>query len=233
VKRSLLSQKLTPEVLSRPNGFTLIEVLLAIALFAIIIVSLFSSYTGSLKVMKIAEPQADLYRKARVALARISDDLQSAYYIPGEDDTAGGEGTIHFVGTDEMIDVRDADTLRFTSRGHVSFGGEKAAVGLTNISYYLEEADDGLILYRADVPLYGPQPDKKTAGLVLCDGLAGINFSYFDEAGDRYDEWDLADGARGGKLPSRAAIQIRLNGESKDAPVLTFSTAVVIPIYRR
>lgn len=216
----------------RPNGFTLIEVLLAIAIFAVIIASLFSSYTGSLRIMKAAEPQADLYRKARVTLNRISDDLESAYYLAGKENRQEPDNLLRFEGTNEMVDLMDADTLSFISRAHISFDDDRVVVGVTVVSYYVAEADAGLVLFRSDTPAYSAQPDENTGGLVLCDGLAGINFTYFDAAGEPYDSWSISDEARDGKIPSRVAIQIWLKGESQQAPV-TFSTAVALPINDR
>lgn len=209
----------------RQEGFTLLEVLVAIAIFAVIIVTLFSSYTGSLRLMKAAEPQADLYRQARVTLSRIADDLESAYYINGEDDL--------FAGVNEVVDLRDADFLTFKSRAHISFTIESSPVGVTVISYYVEEADDGLILFRSDTPVYAKQPDEKSQGIILCDRMAGINFQYFDAEGDSYDEWSLTDEARDGKLPSRVSIQLLLNGIDQKSPILTFTTSVVLVEHRK
>jgi general secretion pathway protein J len=214
----------------KSRGFTLIEVLLAISMFAVIVVSLFSSYTGSLRIMKITEPQADLYRKARVTMSRITDDLESAYYVAGQESSEDDDAPPQFLGINEMIDSRDADTLRFISKAHISFDGDESLVGKAVLSYYVKEGDDGLILFRADTPYYAEQPEENSGGLILCDGLEGINFTYFDSEGEEYEEWDLSDEMRGGKLPSMVAVQIWMAGESEGAPLLTFSTAVALPI---
>lgn len=213
------------------RGFTLIEVLLAISMFVVIVVALFSSYTGSLRIMKITEPQADLYRKARVTMNRIADDLESAYSSAKQEEDEQDDAPARFLGVSEMIDTRDADTLQFISRAHVAFGDQRAeAVGKTVISYYLEEAEDGLVLLRADTPYYAEQPEERTGGLILCDGLRGVNFLYFDDKGDEHDEWDIADEMREGKFPSMVRVQIWMSGESEEAPLLTFATAVTIPV---
>ncbi len=230
MKGFMLAIKMNKWAAAEQHGFTLIEVLLAISMFAIIVVSLFSSYTGSLRIMKITEPQADLYRKARITMNRIADDLESAYYVAGQVSSGEDDALPRFLGSNEMSGVRDADTLRFVSRAHISFDGDDSRVGKTVLSYYVEEGDDGLVLFRADTPFYAEQPEENSGGLILCDGLEGINFTYFDSEGNDYDEWDLADEMRGGKLPSMVAVQIWMAGESEDAPLLTFSTAVALPI---
>ena len=61
------------------KGFTLVEILIAIIIFATIISILYSSYTGTLRNIKETQYQADIYHMARVAIERMVEDLESVY----------------------------------------------------------------------------------------------------------------------------------------------------------
>ena len=50
------------------RGFTLLEVLIALFIFAIVISTIFASYTGTFRIINETEYQADNYGMARIAL---------------------------------------------------------------------------------------------------------------------------------------------------------------------
>ena len=59
-------------------GFTLLEVLVALAILVVIISLIYPAYTGTYRNIEAAETQAEIYQMARIALIRIIEDLESA-----------------------------------------------------------------------------------------------------------------------------------------------------------
>ena len=105
-------------------GFTLLEILIAVFILAIVLLTIFTSYTGTFRIIDEAESQADTYGMARIALERMLEDLESIYF-PKTSKTLESEGATiqptRFVGEDKEIKERSADSLRFLSRAHIVF----------------------------------------------------------------------------------------------------------------
>jgi general secretion pathway protein J len=63
---------------ARRAGFTILEVMLAIGIFSMIMVSIYSVWTGILRASKAARTAADQAQRARVAMRTIQDALLTA-----------------------------------------------------------------------------------------------------------------------------------------------------------
>jgi prepilin-type N-terminal cleavage/methylation domain-containing protein len=153
----------------RNGGFTLIEILLAVAILCLITLVVGSSVGLGLRAWDKGEAEVDRSQRARVLVDRLSQQLKSAYPYQAE---ADGKKSIAFVG-------RPA-SLWFVT---VSPRGFKWA------SYYVK---DGLLLYRE-----GVMPDKIAAekvsgeGEVLDPKASGVQFVYFSTGEGRWmDSWD-------------------------------------------
>jgi len=215
------------------KGFTLLEILVAIALFAAITAMLYPAYIGTFRNMDIAESYGTIYRMARIAVQRISEDLQCAS-IPDTDDDSDPEQSQVFSGKDSAINGNDTDELEFISEKHISFNSNVAA-GRGLIKYYVKEYEDqeGFILYRSDKPELGKKTEGETVGLILCEGINSINISYQDENGDTYDYWDSSSEPFKRKLPSMVSVELEfMNKSDPDSPI-KFVTSVSIPMARR
>jgi len=233
------------------KGFTLLEILIAIALFAALVAMLYPAYIGTFKNIDVTESYGTIYRMARVALERICEDLAGA--CP-PDTTEGSDSdevqSKVFLGKDSEIDGRGADELGFISEKHISFksqakinDSEDTSETLTEIQisgrgfikYYIEEieGEDGFVLYRSDNPELADQSEGKTEKYILCEGLHGINFSFQDENGDTYEEWDSSIGRFMGKLPALVSVELEfINPADPESPV-KFITAVSLPLSKR
>jgi general secretion pathway protein J len=217
----------------RPPGFTLIEILLAIFIFSIIISALYGSYIATFRVIDTVEKQATAYRQARIAMARITEDLESSYY---SEEVTDGEP---FVGSEAEVQGMRADTLRFISKAHLVFNDEDLEAGKARIFYDVREDDNGggLALYRHDLPDFTAGPVEGSEGLLLCDNLVEVRFSYFDSAGNEQSRWDAADTdflaktARE-RIPRMVAITLRFENTSEPQAPYTFMTSVILPISR-
>jgi prepilin-type N-terminal cleavage/methylation domain-containing protein len=232
------------------KGFTLLEILIAIALFAALVAILYPAYIGTFRNIDITESHGTIYRMARIALERISEDLASAC-PPGTTRRSDDEDWMTgFLGKDSEIEGRCADELGFVSEKHISFGtrpkindSEDMSETITEIRvsgrgylrYYIDEIEgkDGFVLYRSDNPELADQSEDKTERYILCEGLYGINFSFQDENGDTYDEWDSSVGSFLGRLPAHVSIELEfINPADPDSPV-KFITSVSLPLSKR
>ena len=217
------------------QGFTLMEVMLATIILAMVVSMVTMSLSGSLKVVEATRDQGDMYYRAQVALQRISEDLESAVLT---DD-------VEFVGADttETPDQREV-IVRFASMAHLVFDPEGDQDGMGHITYALVPDPDNqeeFILLRSDLLVTPQEKDVKEevpGGFLLSDRLRSVTFSYFDSSGEEHDLWDTrpdpqAD-ADENKLKRRlpAAVSCRLEFwlDHEEEATLTFQTSVKVPV---
>jgi general secretion pathway protein J len=209
------------------------EVLLAIFIFSIIITSIFASYNATFHTINISESQAAVYGKARIAMTRIVEDIQSSYYSEEVTDRET------FVGEEGNIEGMRADRLHFISSSHLIFNDEEKEEGKAVIIYEVREGEPGkgLLLYRHDMPARTADFEEGKGGLILCDDLELVQFTYYDAEGNEQSSWDAGspdfDGRQAReRIPRMVTVVLRfLNENNPDAPYL-FKTSTIVPISR-
>ena len=221
----------------RISGFTLLEILIAMFILGIVLSTIFTIFTGTIKNISHVESQADIYQMARVAIQRIQEDLECSLILK-EDETLEDEedrsNSGIFSGINETINDKNADTLSFLSSRHLSMDAEDKDPGLARITFYVKENDDeeGLDLYRTDVSEREQSPEDKTGGLILCEGLYSVNFMYYNSNGDEYESWDSSNEEFKDKLPAMVSIQLNFLDESNPEEPLKFGTSIALPMAR-
>ena len=207
------------------TGFTLVELLLAIFIFALVISAVYGAYHATFRVVNNTEATLAVAGKARLALERIQEDLFSL--VPG---TSG-----FFSGKHNEISGMDCDGLSFYSSLHIGFRRNRQRGGNVLIEYIVEEDDEtGLLnLYRKDhLLLPGRKGEDGSEKYLLCDGLKGVRFFYFDKHGTQHDEWHSdSEGSAAeetGKFPLMVSIVLRFGRSVDSEDVDVFTTAVAL-----
>lgn len=213
-------------------GFTLLEITVAMAIFAIIVSLIFPAYTGTYRNIDIAETQADIYEMARTTLIRIIEDLESAYIPRESGNPQEDENTGSFTGQNEFIEGRRADRIRFFSKSHIDVTETIIEGGDAKIAYYpLLKEDQGISLYRSDTPGTVEWPEENTQGWIICEGLYSISLTYTDKEGDTQDDWDdSSSGSPDARLPSIVNIRLEFIDKENPEKPITFNTAVALPL---
>lgn len=216
--------------LQKSCGFTLLEVLVATFIFAIVLSAVYGAYIILVNAVNVTELQADINNKARTALERIVTDLKGVYL---------GEGG-SLQGTRLEIGGNRADTLDVTSTAHLVLSKKDLPAGFSMIRYVVQlDADAKLLqLYRVDLPYrpgYSEQAVSSEKGYLLCDGLRAVQFTYFDQAGNEVDDWhtdeDTGQTAEKEKnSPAMIEILLRFADEGKEDHI--FKTAVSLPVIK-
>lgn len=219
------------------SGFTLLEVLIAMFIFAIVLTTLYTAYTGTFRNIEETESQADLYQMARIVLERMTEDLESVYIAPQNKDTEEEEEVLdpptRFVGTMTEMEGRRLDTLRFASKAHIFFDQQEPYTGTAEIIYYVRENSEeegGFTLFRSDKANFGQSEEEATGGWILCDRLHAITFTYYDEEGGAYEGWDSTDEMFKDKLPSGVSILLELVNRTNPESPIKFMTGVTLPM---
>jgi len=221
------------------GGFTLAEILIAIFIFAVVLSLIYTSYTGTFRVVDETESQAEIYRMARIAMERMVEDLESTYVPKRERNTTPEENPVQlfqFVGKDQEIKGRHAGTLRFISRAYLNLSGDDEDTGKSEIAYYVKENDQGedFVLYRSDRPMFeeGFLVKENFDGLVLCEGLVSVNFTYYEEKGEPLENWDSTSEEHKDTIPRIVSVLLEFVNPLNSETPLHFMTSVSLPIER-
>jgi len=216
------------------RGFTLLEIMIAIFIFAIVVTTIFTSYNSLLSGNETSDQGIASYEMAKNCLDRMMVDLESIHLTlpPGYSPPVLGEPPELYRIVGEILDIQGVSfpRLRFTSLAHLSFG-EKTEKGIAEIVYYVQASGDGTyVLKRADnLYPYGTF-EEKAGDPVLCTDVKSLTFKYYDQDGTAYDLWDSDDEDFGYSTPKAIDINLEL---AESSGSLRFNTMVSLPIYRK
>lgn len=213
------------------RGFTLLEILIAILIFAVVILTLFSSFKAFIISSEGVKKNVLQKEKINNVYKRISLDLESIFVLqpprykkPGFDAEPDLYG---FVGNEETIGQNIASSMVFTSLAHAKFGGDKRS-GIARIAYYIrEDENDGLELCRADTLPPFTQEIKSGADPILCRNIQDFKAIYYDYNGDEYRYWDSESQEFHYTFPSK--IDLKITFGTKEQQQIYLMSFDIIP----
>jgi general secretion pathway protein J len=207
------------------RGFTLVEILIAIFILGIVMSTVYASYTGTFRIIRETQGDAEIYGMARNALDRMVRDLQSA---------ARWRGAFTFLTNSVTLGKRDFLRLTFRSAAHVTFSEREVPGGISVIEYRVEEGTEkeGYVLIRGDNLYRDPgKAEPIPGGYILCDRVDALTYLFYDEAGKEYQSWDSGSQTEAQRNRAPTGVLIRLsivNAADKERPY-RFTTRVRIP----
>jgi len=194
------------------RGLTLVEIVVAIAILALIGTIAFSSLTTTMGVREAMEEAGGSKRAARTTMSTIVRELRLAYMTKN---TAAIQSyrTI-FVGRDDD----DTDQLWFATLAHQRRYRDSRECDQGEVTLFTEPDPDKselLVLYHREGPRIDHEPDKDGAIMPLARGVTRFDLSYLDpKTGEWKDEWDTTKAEQANTLPR--AVQIVLGLASPD-----------------
>jgi len=206
------------------HGFTLVEIMLALALMALLTSILWGTLAQTAKVKKRIEQAQDRTHTVRVALMRMSREIEMAYVA--FEATGTQERRTMFSGTSH----NDFDELRFSWFGHLRFRADQAEGDTALVTYFSQpDPDDSMLtnLMRRETRRLEAKDPKLIPGetYILCPAISRLKFAYYDyKQKDWREEWDTttADGMT--YLPTQVRIALTVLDE-RGVPITFTSIA--------
>jgi general secretion pathway protein J len=210
---------------SRSSGFTLIEVMLALAIMTFVTALMWGSFSQTARVKKRMEDAQERTHTIRVALMRMTREVEMAFLSEAEKPGVEEKRTM-FVGTSHA----DLDELRFSWFGHQRMRADRPEADTAVVSYFSEpDPEDRMVtnLMRRETRRLETKDPTKISGetYVLCPAVASVKFSYYDYKKKEWkEEWNTmgADGLQ--YLPTQVRISLTVIDERGQAATFT-STA--------
>lgn len=182
------------------GGFTLLELIVSLALMNVIAVALYSSMYAGFKAKRASHTALRPFQSVSPTFEFIRQDLASAVQPNGI--LAGV-----FTGEDNPgIEDRDTDTLSFCTAGYLPADDEVSS-NIIRVEYELDtdsERNEIVLKRLITRNLLSPSetdPDEE----ILCRDIAGMDIAYYDGT-DWQDSWDSSE--QDGQLPGGVKVTL-------------------------
>ncbi len=194
------------------DGFTLIEILLSLAIMSMVLTFAFQAYIAIKDAQQRLAGGMDRDRAAGVLLDRLEREFVGAIIVERE---TGADPLLHpflFVSQDSMHD-EGSDAVRFITQTPTRMPGTQRRGGLLMVTYGLQSQESDIYeLVRKEDPL----PDQMYKDISLQDGqvvaerLAGFKMRFQSANRDWVDRWDSTGISDFDQLPNAVEITVKL-----------------------
>jgi general secretion pathway protein J len=219
----------------RTRGMTLIESLVAMAIVAMMLASVWSSFNMTVRGMQSTEKIQDAYAMRRNAMDRMATEISMAYLSYNRPRGETKQYTF-FEGRREG----EAHSLTFSSFAHLRMRKHANESDQSIIQYVVEEDPEDnsrMHLYRRETKrLTGDLPEQVhrfAPAYILCEDVESLEFRYWDPTRVEWlDEWRTTSlDLQPDRLPTR--VEIKLGFYDEVGELVYFVTQVAIPMQER
>ncbi len=210
----------------RARGFTLIEVMVAVAIVAMVTTMVAASFRQTIRTKNAVEAQAGRYRTVRIALDRISREISQAY-LSQHEDTSQPERRTMFVAKKRS----DVDEVRFSFFGHQRLYQDANEADTAQVQYYggrdPYDSRKTNLLRRETRRLQNLKIEEQNNEVAIaCDDVVRFKLDFYDAREKVWrEDWNTttADG-QPDRLPSK--IRITLTVQDERGQEVPFQTQV-------
>lgn len=203
----------------RARGFTLIEVLIAIALVAAILTSLYGAVFPVLETRERLEADIEKTRQLRRFIDTLTTELHSALFNEANPFT-GLTGT-----RDESLG-RAMSSLAFTTLTYPAISSRRPTGDLKAVRYYaLEDADRTLSLFKDSWNPYGEETAAaaEMVSVEVIEGIEGFEAEFYNG-----ETWAKAWDAEAEKtLPEAVRVSVVVNDAGTQRKFTTIARPVI------
>ena len=219
-----------PTLQNCKKGFTLIEVLISIAILSGVMLLLWQITNQTIRAKTAAEKREALYHTARVSMNKMMLDFSQSFLLDGKGQWGLKQGAeavkTEFRGSDAAVHFASLSHQRLFQGAYES---ESAEIG-----YRLESDPDAPDLYRLlrrESKIVDDRPDDSGVWIPLAEGVKRCSFQYYD--GEKFDwlsTWN-SEGSEKGRLPRAVKIDLILEDPKNSEEDFPFETIVFVEMY--
>lgn len=198
----------------RRAGFTLVEVVVAVSILALIGTVTFITLSNSLKTRDVLEAEDRVNQSARIAMSRIRRDFSLAYLT--KNTAAVNSYRTIFVGQDDNT----ADVAWFAALSHQRRVRDSRESDQTEITYWTvddPDADRALVLLRREAPRIDQEPEKDGSIAPVAYGVRAFDLQYLDhQTAEWKKEWDTTGSETPNRLPRAVRVTLTMIAPDPD-----------------
>lgn len=207
--------------MSKRNSFTLVELLVVMAILGVLVSTLYTSFKGGTNSWKAGDARSQRGQNARAALEIMSRDLKAAFTRASSTvlQFQGNDGSWTDTGVTPSV-IRAADGVYFTAASN--YPNASADYDLEEVGYYLVTAARALYRLEADT-INSDLTDG--AGTELAPHVIGVDLRYNDGT-----SWSSnGNYTKSSTLPKAVEITLSVEDEDQIETPRDYKTIVYIP----
>lgn len=194
---------------TRQRGLTLLELLVALLIFALLSVVAYRGLNGILAARSRVVAEKQHWRDLSMFFRRFEQDMQLAINRP----VRNADGSMD----PALLCQTSADTSRlaFTRTAIAGYGGANS--GLQRLGYLLQDHQVKLLIW----PVVDAAPDTTPQATVLLKDVAALDFSFLDKQGQWQQQWPQGAAASAGPavalqmLPVAVKVTVQMTSGEK------------------
>ena len=169
---------------SAKEGFTLLEVLIAMALSAVIMMALFSMFDSVVNVASgIKDKEGEAYGE-RIFESILFDDFRSIY--------ASSKAEYAFSGKSGFFLGADGDLMSFCTTATLGPVGAQPVFSLQEVEYLLKGGSESKTVYRREKEYSGLTGNWEWVEVPIVKGVSDLRIEYQDTDDSFVTEWNKA-----------------------------------------
>ncbi len=204
------------------EGFTLIEVMIAMAILAVMAVLIYTSMSQTIGSKEDVEKKDELGHSANLALNKMSLDLEMAFLLNGPE-FLGSDGKVKtaFIGKEDRMD--------FATLSHVRYFKDAKETDYAEVGYYIEndkEDSSNKLLMRRESKGIDDKPTEGGKSEAMVEGVKELHLEYYDPSKKEWlKNWDSTQLDFSNRLPRAVKIELKVQDPSMEEPY-DYSTVV-------
>jgi general secretion pathway protein J len=229
---------MTPRIESRRHvrrgreGVTLIEVMVAITIFAVVGTMIYGTLVSTARHKEKLQEEIDRHHALEAALERMAREISMAFVSAQPNPSSSLQVTkTAFYG----VDRGNRDRLDFTSFSHRRLFRNAHESDQNEISYFLanDPSDAGeTVLARREQNRIDDDPTRGGRVEVLLEGVESLEFEYLDPTTHLWVmRWDTRNAAgQPNRLPTQVKIRLRVKDPRNPHRTQVYGTRAILPI---
>jgi general secretion pathway protein J len=214
------------------RGFTLLEIILAVTILALIGTMVYSGFAQTALNKARVEEDVDHSRVVHMALERMARELTMAFVSTHVNPSPSLRAVeTAFIGKD----LGNEDRIDFTSFSHRRLYRNAKESDQNEISYFVtQDPDDSKerVLARREQNRIDEDPRKGGKSQILVPNVTEFNIEYFDPLISEWVQtWDSEDMlAQPNRLPTQVRIRLSVEDPRRPGQIEIFGTRVSLPM---
>jgi len=214
----------------RRQGMTLIEVMVAMAMFASVAALIYGGFAQTSRAKDVLNKQLDRYHELRIGMERMVRELSMAYVSANGTIVSQRNVRTTFLGKEAGFGSR----IDFTSVSHTRVYRDAKESDQNELSYFVTDDPDGegKVLARREQARIDEDPQTGGRIEVLISDVIEFELEYLDPATWEWvRSWDAAAGVgQTNRLPAQVRIKLTIPGIDGKKEREVFSTRASLPM---
>lgn len=201
------------EVRENSAGFTLLEMLVALAILSLMAAGIFASLGSSATHTVRVKARLESQQALRAALGHIAADIEDVYWVKDA-------SHLFFIGKREDGSKGRRDELEFTAmRRRLRRLGERSG-DLVSIAYSLRTTLGERKLVRSESLIRGVKEFAAAPPSALLENVETVAFEYLDRKAAKSNSWTTEEDKDDVSLPAAVRVTLRIEGDEQSVSML-------------